>query len=88
LQQVICYNTYSKSLIYEGPQDLFIYYLPIFLKLYIVFFLSRQSVSIFDVSHMLQTKIHGKDRIRFMESMVVADIEGLNEGQGTLSVHE
>lgn len=37
---------------------------------------TREHVSIFDVSHMLQTKISGKDRIKFIESLVVSDIEG------------
>lgn len=37
---------------------------------------TREHVSIFDVSHMLQTKISGKDRIKFIENLVVSDIEG------------
>ena len=40
----------------------------------------------FDVSHMLQTKVYGKDRDRFMESLTVADVKGLKENQGTLSL--
>ncbi|NP_001090416.1 aminomethyltransferase L homeolog [Xenopus laevis] len=47
---------------------------------------TRQHCSVFDVSHMLQTKVLGKDRIPFMESMVVADIAELKENQGTLSL--
>ena len=35
-----------------------------------------RSVGIFDVSHMLQTRIDGTDRKSFMESLVVTDIEG------------
>ncbi|CAG5128287.1 unnamed protein product [Candidula unifasciata] len=46
----------------------------------------RKSVGIFDVSHMLQTRVDGAHRKRFMESMVVGDIEGLKENQGTLTV--
>ena len=46
----------------------------------------RSSVGVFDVSHMLQTSVSGKDRKRYMESLVVADVEGLSENQGTLSV--
>uniref|UniRef100_A0A3B3UD83 Aminomethyltransferase, mitochondrial n=1 Tax=Poecilia latipinna TaxID=48699 RepID=A0A3B3UD83_9TELE len=42
---------------------------------------TREHCSIFDVSHMLQTKIHGKDRIKFMESLVVADIAELKDNQ-------
>ena len=47
---------------------------------------TRSHASIFDVSHMLQFKLHGKDRVKCLESLVVADIQGLNENQGTLSV--
>ncbi|XP_067684640.1 aminomethyltransferase, mitochondrial-like [Haliotis asinina] len=46
----------------------------------------RESVGIFDVSHMLQTKVEGKDRIEYMESLVPADIQGLKDNSGTLSV--
>jgi len=47
---------------------------------------TRSAVSIFDVSHMLQTKIHGADRVAFMESLVVADIKALNDNQGSLTL--
>ncbi|XP_023218969.1 aminomethyltransferase, mitochondrial-like [Centruroides sculpturatus] len=47
---------------------------------------TRKHVSIFDVSHMLQFEIHGKDSIEFMESLTVADIQGLNDNQGTLTL--
>ncbi|XP_061745354.1 aminomethyltransferase, mitochondrial [Nerophis ophidion] len=47
---------------------------------------TREHCSIFDVSHMLQTKVHGKDRIKFMESLVVADVLELKDNQGTLSL--
>lgn len=47
---------------------------------------ARQQAVVFDVSHMLQFKIHGKDRINFLESLVVADIEGLDDNTGTLSL--
>lgn len=43
-------------------------------------------MSIFDVSHMLQTHISGKDRVEFIESLTVADVAGLKDNQGTLSV--
>lgn len=46
----------------------------------------RTQAGIFDVSHMLQTKISGKDRIKFMESLVVGDIAGLKDNQGTLTL--
>jgi len=47
---------------------------------------TRSHCSIFDVSHMLQSKVHGADRIEFMESLTVADVAGLGQGQGTLTV--
>nr|XP_023676787.1 aminomethyltransferase, mitochondrial [Paramormyrops kingsleyae] len=47
---------------------------------------TRQHCSIFDVSHMLQTKVHGKDRVKFMESLIVADVAELKDNQGTLSL--
>uniref|UniRef100_A0A3Q1F0A8 Aminomethyltransferase, mitochondrial n=1 Tax=Acanthochromis polyacanthus TaxID=80966 RepID=A0A3Q1F0A8_9TELE len=42
---------------------------------------TREHCSIFDVSHMLQTKVHGRDRVKFMESLVVADIAELKDNQ-------
>uniref|UniRef100_A0AAY4CLB3 Aminomethyltransferase n=1 Tax=Denticeps clupeoides TaxID=299321 RepID=A0AAY4CLB3_9TELE len=33
---------------------------------------TRQRCSLFDVGHMLQTRVHGKDRVKFMESLVGA----------------
>ncbi|KFD50937.1 hypothetical protein M514_08250 [Trichuris suis] len=47
---------------------------------------TRQHVSIFDVSHMLQTRIRGADRTAFVESLTVADIDGLQEGMAALTV--
>lgn len=47
---------------------------------------TRQHCSLFDVSHMLQTRVHGKDRIAFIESLVVGDIAELKPNQGTLSL--
>jgi len=47
---------------------------------------TRRGVSVFDVSHMLQTKIHGRDRIKFIETLVPADVVGLPDNVGTLSV--
>uniref|UniRef100_A0A0M3I5J0 Aminomethyltransferase n=1 Tax=Ascaris lumbricoides TaxID=6252 RepID=A0A0M3I5J0_ASCLU len=46
----------------------------------------RKHVSVFDVSHMLQTHITGKDRVEFIESLTTADVQGLQDNQGTLSV--
>ncbi|XP_078342752.1 aminomethyltransferase, mitochondrial-like isoform X2 [Oculina patagonica] len=47
---------------------------------------TRQQASLFDVSHMLQFKLHGDDRVKFLESLVVADIQGLADNTGTLSL--
>ena len=35
---------------------------------------------------MLQTRIHGKDRVGFMESLTVADVLGLADNTGSLTV--
>ncbi|XP_053151854.1 aminomethyltransferase, mitochondrial isoform X2 [Hemicordylus capensis] len=47
---------------------------------------TRQHCSLFDVSHMLQTKIFGRDRVKVLESLVVGDIAELKPNQGTLSL--
>ncbi|CAG8848324.1 14773_t:CDS:2, partial [Racocetra persica] len=47
---------------------------------------TREYASLFDVSHMLQFRILGKDRIRFLESLIVADIEEMPFGASVLSV--
>ncbi|CAO3654294.1 unnamed protein product [Cunninghamella echinulata] len=47
---------------------------------------TREKASIFDVSHMLQSRVTGKDRKKFFETLCVADLENLPVGQGTLSV--
>ncbi|CAB3399064.1 unnamed protein product [Caenorhabditis bovis] len=47
---------------------------------------TRKHASIFDVSHMLQTHIVGKDREAFIESLTTADVQGLKPNSGTLSV--
>uniref|UniRef100_A0A8C1LP16 Aminomethyltransferase n=2 Tax=Cyprinus carpio TaxID=7962 RepID=A0A8C1LP16_CYPCA len=47
---------------------------------------TRQHCSIFDVSHMLQTKVYGRDRMKFIESLIVGDIAELKDNQGTLSL--
>jgi len=46
----------------------------------------RSHCGLFDVSHMLQSHVHGKDRIKFLESVMVGDVEGLDDNHGTLSV--
>lgn len=47
---------------------------------------TRQKASLFDVSHMLQVRIHGKDKVKFIESLVVGDINELADNSGTLSL--
>ncbi|KAF9110106.1 hypothetical protein BGX27_006761 [Mortierella sp. AM989] len=47
---------------------------------------TRSNASVFDVSHMLATRITGKDRVKFYEHITVADIENLPVGSSTLSV--
>lgn len=47
---------------------------------------TRNSASIFDVSHMLQTYVRGNDAIECFESICTADIKGLKYNSGTLTV--
>ncbi|KAJ1953006.1 hypothetical protein EC988_003243, partial [Linderina pennispora] len=47
---------------------------------------TRKHASIFDVSHMLQTRVVGKDRHKFLEHLVVADLKELPVGGSTLSL--
>lgn len=42
--------------------------------------------SLFDVSHMGQLRITGHDRLRFLESVVVGDLEALDSGEAKLSL--
>eukprot|EP00525_Craspedostauros_australis_P006907 CAMPEP_0198109658 /NCGR_PEP_ID=MMETSP1442-20131203/1717_1 /TAXON_ID= /ORGANISM="Craspedostauros australis, Strain CCMP3328" /LENGTH=417 /DNA_ID=CAMNT_0043765419 /DNA_START=25 /DNA_END=1278 /DNA_ORIENTATION=+ len=42
--------------------------------------------AMFDVSHMGQIRWHGKDRVAFLEKVVVGDIAGLTPGSGLLSL--
>ncbi|CAH1103973.1 unnamed protein product [Psylliodes chrysocephalus] len=47
---------------------------------------TRKNASIFDVSHMLQTEIRGKNSIEFFETACTADILGLQYNSATLTV--
>ena len=47
---------------------------------------SDGKASLFDVSHMGQIRWHGKDRVKFLEKIVVGDIAGLSTGNGLLSL--
>lgn len=46
---------------------------------------TRSSAGLFDVSHMGQIRLHGKDRVAFLEKLVVADVAALHDGQAQLS---
>ncbi|CAM8896352.1 unnamed protein product [Rhodiola kirilowii] len=46
----------------------------------------RENGSLFDVSHMCGLSLKGKDCIPFLEKLVVADVAGLQDGTGTLTV--
>uniref|UniRef100_A0A1Y1MQD4 Aminomethyltransferase, mitochondrial n=1 Tax=Photinus pyralis TaxID=7054 RepID=A0A1Y1MQD4_PHOPY len=47
---------------------------------------TRENASLFDVSHMLQTEVTGKQCVNFFEELCTADIAGLKEGAATLTV--
>ncbi|XP_067634388.1 aminomethyltransferase, mitochondrial [Eurosta solidaginis] len=47
---------------------------------------TRRHASIFDVSHMVQTYVRGKDAISCLESICTADIRGMTDGSGSLTV--
>ncbi|KAJ1674553.1 hypothetical protein EV182_003048 [Spiromyces aspiralis] len=47
---------------------------------------TRKHASLFDVSHMLQLRFTGKDRVKFIETLVVGDIGDLPAGTGSLSL--
>uniref|UniRef100_A0A336LTL8 Aminomethyltransferase n=1 Tax=Culicoides sonorensis TaxID=179676 RepID=A0A336LTL8_CULSO len=47
---------------------------------------TRKNASVFDVSHMLQTYIRGKDAIACFESICTADLQGMQNGNGSLTV--
>jgi len=46
----------------------------------------REAAGLFDVSHMLGVVIRGADRVAFMEKICPADVSGLAEGFGSLTV--
>lgn len=47
---------------------------------------TRESASIFDVSHMLQTNVRGKDCISWFESICPVDLKGMAPGTSSLTV--
>eukprot|EP00741_Cyanophora_paradoxa_P025183 tig00000350_g24308.t1 len=46
----------------------------------------RSAAALFDVSHMGQLTLNGKDRVAFLESLSVGDFASLPEGSGRLSM--
>ena len=46
----------------------------------------RQSVGLFDVSHMGQVRVKGRDAARFLERVTVVDTQNLAPGQASLSL--
>ncbi|KAL1115748.1 hypothetical protein AAG570_006038 [Ranatra chinensis] len=47
---------------------------------------TRQNCSVFDVSHMLQTEITGRNALEYFESLTTADIAGLHTNSGCLTL--
>ncbi|KAM0729542.1 Aminomethyltransferase, mitochondrial [Formica fusca] len=47
---------------------------------------TRSSASLFDVGHMLQTRVSGKDAGEYLESLTTCDLKNLNKGTATLTV--
>jgi aminomethyltransferase len=47
---------------------------------------SANGASLFDVSHMGQIKWHGKDTLKFIETMLVGDVAALKTGETKLSL--
>mmetsp|Transcript_9470 Transcript_9470/g.28582 ORF Transcript_9470/g.28582 Transcript_9470/m.28582 type:complete len:400 (+) Transcript_9470:714-1913(+) len=46
----------------------------------------RESATVFDVSHMGQVRLRGKDKVDFIEKLVTADVQNLPAGHASLSV--
>ncbi|XP_051156046.1 aminomethyltransferase, mitochondrial [Leptopilina boulardi] len=47
---------------------------------------TRMFASLFDVGHMLQTHVTGKDATEFLESLTTSDLKNLGQGSATLTV--
>nr|XP_012220640.1 PREDICTED: aminomethyltransferase, mitochondrial [Linepithema humile] len=47
---------------------------------------TRSLASLFDVGHMLQTRVSGKDAGEYLESLTTCDLRNLNNGAATLTV--
>ena len=47
---------------------------------------TRTFASLFDVGHMLQTNVTGKDATELLESLTTSDLRNLDQGRATLTV--
>jgi aminomethyltransferase len=47
---------------------------------------TRQHCSVFDVSHMMQTEVRGRDRLAFLESITTADLINMADNTAILTV--
>ena len=47
---------------------------------------TRQHCSVFDVSHMMQTEVRGRDRLPFLESVTTVDLINMRDNTATLTV--
>ncbi|XP_072748107.1 aminomethyltransferase, mitochondrial [Anoplolepis gracilipes] len=47
---------------------------------------TRSAASLFDVGHMLQTRVSGKDAGEYLESLTTCDLKNLSKGGATLTV--
>lgn len=47
---------------------------------------TRQHCSVFDVSHMMQTEVRGRDKLAFLESLTTADLINMADNTATLTV--
>lgn len=47
---------------------------------------TRTLTSLFDVGHMLQTRVSGKDAGEYLESLTTCDLKNLNKGAATLTI--
>ncbi|CAL1686986.1 unnamed protein product [Lasius platythorax] len=47
---------------------------------------TRSSASLFDVGHMLQTRVSGKDAGEYLESLTTCDLKNLSKGAATLTI--
>ncbi|XP_047537467.1 aminomethyltransferase, mitochondrial [Vanessa atalanta] len=87
IKQTSLYNLHKK---YNGKLvDFAGFYLPVQyadMSVSASHLFTRKSASIFDVSHMLQTNVRGKDCISWFESICPVDLKGMAPGTSSLTV--